>query len=191
MNKGIILFFVLIFISFAGCGESSYDKHMKRSAEERQKFEQNISDKQRELISEFLSGEMKYAEDFNGIHGGFYCLWKQRDVDIYPHLYLIDKFKTNGYAVTTNGDSLNFIIISESISHKVGKYTNGGDATKLEVMVSVIDLKKKLAYTLNRVMGADPPSTIRRRSGSNAGGVGGFFGDEDIYNFITAKVLAK
>jgi hypothetical protein len=180
--------FVTLIIS---CGENSYEKYKKRQAKEKNRFEESISEKQKHLIHQFFTGEIKREDGFTKIDGGLYCLWKQREVDIYPHLALNEKLKSNDYNITCNKDSMEYIVVSESISHKVGTYTNGGDATQMEVVVSVIDLKNSTAYTLTREMGSSPPATVRRRRGSNSGAIGSFFGDDEIYKYLTSQVIDK
>lgn len=191
MNIFKIISGVVLIASMISCGESSYEKYKKRETEERSRFEQNISEEQKHLVHQFFIGEIGRKEDFKKIDGGFYCLWKQRDVDIYPHLALNDKLRASDYNITCHKDSIEYIVISESISHKVGTYTNGGDATQMEVVVSVIDLNQGTAYTLTREMGSSPPSTISRRRGSNSGAIGSFFGDDEIYNYLTSQVIEK
>lgn len=113
------------------------------------------------------------------------------NIGIEPHLALNDMFAHENYKITSNKDSLQYIIISESISHEVGTYTNGGTATKLEVVISVIDVNKGVAYELKRAMGSDPPQTIRTRRGSDVGGTGSIFGEADIFYFLKSKIIKK
>lgn len=181
---------IFLFTIF-GCGESSSEKYERRQREVRQEFENNTSSEQKKLIKDFFEGKIRFGQTFDGISGGFYCLWKQRDVDIYPHTAVNDLLKDEKFNITNKADSLDFIVISETVSHVVGTYSNGGDAVQLETLISVIDLKKETAYKLESFMGGMPPSTISRRRGGKSGAVGSIFGDQEITNFIKQKVKSQ
>lgn len=183
--------FVITFLSILiliSCGES-FDQYLKRQAESKLKFNAHISPKQKQLVRDFFTGKIQYGETFGGIRGGFYCLWKERDRDIYPQIELNDMFTKECFQITDNKDSLDFIIISESVSYKVGTYTNGGDATQIDVIISVIDIKKGLAYNLNNAKGSAPPATINRNAGSKSGAIGSFFGTEDTFDFLKTIII--
>jgi len=98
-------------------------------------------------------------------------------------------FLKEGYKVTANKDSLNFFIISERISHKVGTYTNGGDALRLETIISAINLKNDTAYVIAKIMGSDPPSSASSRVGSGLGASGSSLSDEDIFDFLKTNTI--
>ncbi len=178
---------IIFLAALLGCGQNYH----VRLAEERNRYEQNISEEQKHLVDQFFKGVIAIGDEFSGIDGGFYCLWKERDADIYPHLALNEKLQSSGYNITSHKDSLQYIVVSESISHKVGTYSNGGDASKIEVVISVIDLKSGTATTLKRAMGSDPPSSISSKPTSKSGAIGSHFGDDDIYYFLTNQVIKK
>ena len=181
----ILIIFITLLLS---CEDHSYEN---REMEARQKFDKNTSAKQKQLVNDFFDGKINYGDHFNGVYGGFYCLWKRRDMDISPHISLNDMFVKEGYKVTTNRDSLNFIIISERISHKVGTYTNGGDALKMETIISVINLKNDTASVIDKTMGSDPPSSSFSRVGSGSGSSGSWLSDEDIFDFLKTNIIKQ
>lgn len=185
-NTRILLLLSLITL-LTNCKEDYWEKVEK----ERKIFEKNISIEQKEIINKFFKGILENKDDSLAINGGFYCLWKDRNHDIYPHLALNHRLKSQGYNITNHKDSLDYIVISESISHKVGTYSNGGDATKLEVVISLINFKTKSCSTLKSVMGSEPPSSISRKNGSNIGSIGTYFNDDDIFIFLTSEVIKK
>ena len=185
--KAVITALILLVILFFSCN----DPNEKKEIEVRQSFELNTSAKQKKLANDFLDGKIKFGENFEGINGGFYCLWKRKSEDISPHFALNDMFINEHYKITTKKDSLEYIVISENISHKIGTYTNGGDASKMETIISVIDVKKGLAYIVDKEMGSDPPTSILTRAGNNSGSIGSVFSDKDIFDFLKKNVIKK
>ncbi len=132
----------------------------------------------REIIEKFRNEKLTVeSSQFAKINGGFYCLWNRRNVEIKPYMALNKLFCENGYNVTHNPDSLKFLIISESASHQVGTYSNGSPASKLENIISIIDLKKGKLYEVETHMGSSPPNRTRNRSGD----IGSNWSDEDYF----------
>ena len=186
--KGRLNIFILIMVIFFSCG---YDSYEKQEIGAQQAFDLNTSSNQKQLVKDFLEGSIKFSDRPCKITGGFYCLWKRQDIDIAPHIALNDMFIREGYEITTKKDSLNFIIISERISHKVGTYTNGGDALKTETIISAINLKNDTAYIIDKNIGSDPPSSNFSRVGSGSVSSGSSPGDEDIFDFLKTIVIKQ
>jgi len=143
VNITFLIFLISILI---GCSSGqSYDERMKQAKEQ---YNTQISQKNKDLVQLFFEGRLKQGFDFEEIDGGFYCMWKTRDIKIEPHMAVNKLFVESGYEITLSPDSLKYIIVSESKSHKVGSYTNNADAVKLETIISVIDLQKELVFNL-------------------------------------------
>jgi hypothetical protein len=186
--KIFVTILIILDVLIIGCTDNSYEH---KEVEVSQTFNKNTSLRQKQVIEDFLEGKIKYGNHFDKISGGFYCLWKRRDSDISPHLALDDMFLKEKFKITTNEDSLQFIIICENISHKVGTYTNGGEASKIETIISVIDLKKELAYIVDREMGSEPPAAIISNTGTTGGSIGSVFSDENIFDFLKKNIIKK
>lgn len=183
--------YTLLLIILFSC-ESSYDKYKRRLSQEQIKFDSILSDEKKNSLKSFLDGTIRYGETFPGIAEGFYCLWKLRDKGYQPHMSVNDKLLEQGYRITTNSDSLKFLIISGTASHKVGEYSNGGDAIQMETIVHVVDLENNICYKIGNYMGGSPPSTItKRRASDKSGGMGSFFGDDDIMSIIKSEIVSQ
>jgi hypothetical protein len=76
------------------------------------------------------------------------------------------------------------IIHSETLSHKVGEYSNGADASVIETIISVIDLKEGKAYRIINNMGGSPPKSTTSRTVD----IGIHWKDEDIYNNLKSRI---
>jgi hypothetical protein len=98
-------------------------------------------------------------------------------------------FLNAGYNITNNSNKLNFIIVSQTISHNVGTYSNGGTANQIETKISVIDLKKKCVYRLENIMGSLPPSSVSKRNGDNSGSIGSVATESDIFRLIKSNLV--
>lgn len=170
------------------CGNNT-ESYEHKQLVERKAFEANITERQKHLVRSFLNGTINQGKEFHGITGGFYCLWKLRDRDIYPYGTLNDIFRNGNFKITNNSDSLKYMIVAETVTHEVGIYTNGGTATKIETIISVIEVETGMSYTISRNMGGDPPKTIKRSRGSKTGDVGSVFDDEEIYNLLKQYIL--
>lgn len=162
--------------------EETYDQKRDRSLKQ---FDSLITGNAKSLINSFLvSNKIPTNKLEEKISGGFYCMWKRRNIDIYPYLALNEIFKKNGYPITLSKDSLKYIIICETKSYNVGTYSNGAKAKKIETIVSVIDIKNEKTYFLARNMGGDPPNSIR----GGSVGIGDFWNDENIYSIISNMI---
>ncbi|MBR11421.1 MAG: hypothetical protein CMP48_27560 [Rickettsiales bacterium] len=176
--------YILIMLSFS-CGDG-YDERMEKATKE---FDKNTSEDQRKLVDNFFSGNFKYEDSKSpNIEGGFYCLWKRRDMSIKPHLALNERFIENGYSITTNSEKLKFIIINETISHVVGHYGDGGTASKLENVATIVDLDKSKYYLLFRNMGSNPPSSVTTKAGRQSIGIGSYLNDDQLYTRLTSFI---
>ena len=197
MNKNITYLFLLSFLFIVSCvktklEESAYEKQCRIENEENSTFKYTIFEKYSNLIDDFSAGKISTKDKFGQTNAGFYCVWKYDTGGVYPHSYLNTKFREDGYNVTTNLDSLKYLIVSERVLHAVGFYNNGGLAQKQEVIISIIDLNSYIAYTLKKVMGGDPPHTIQVRSkNSTTGASGERFSDSQIFDFLTTKIILR
>jgi hypothetical protein len=181
MKQKSIKLLILIYIatSLLSCSRGiSYEERMNNAKNE---YNLKMSDKSKKLVDSFFNGSLPLSDNKKNIDAGFYCMWKTREIKIEPHLVVNKMFRENGYNITLSQDSLRYIIVSESKSHKVGSYGNGADAVQLEIIVSLIDLKEEKAYRLLNNMGGMPPQMTSNRSGA----IGSFLGDEGIYNSIS------
>ena len=181
----IILFFL------TSCVSSGWEDVAEERYKAKKEFNENISTDHKKIIKDFFYGKLKYdtGQNFTKIVGGFYCLWKERDVKIYPHMELNNLFLNAGYNITNNSNKLNFIIVSQTISHNVGTYSNGGTANQIETKISVIDLKKKCVYRLENIMGSLPPSSVSKRNGDNSGSIGSVATESDIFRLIKSNLV--
>lgn len=152
-----------------------YYERMNKAASE---YSSLMTTRNKLIVENFKNEKMKVCnKTFKKIDGGFYCLWNRRNIDIYPDLALNNLFKDNGYNITLHPDSLNYILICETKSHRVGTYSNGGKASKLESIISIIDLKTEKLYEVEKVMGGDPPLSTRNRDGA----IGSHWSPESFY----------
>ncbi len=164
------------------------DDYKKRRDDELVKFNKNISQEQQELITNFYNGTIKAEKKTRDIEGGVYCLWKEKNKGYIPHLTLNHLLLKDGYQITSNKDSLNYIIITETVSHIVGRYSNGATAAQIETVISAIDLKRNSAFIIRKEMGSLPPETIYVKNGSDRGSIGSFWGDDDIFEFLKSEI---
>jgi hypothetical protein len=180
----ILIFSIIIFISgcFNGSGDSDYFE-IKRKAQ--QQYDLNMAINAKALINSFLKDGLTIYDGFDKINSGFYCMWKTRNAEIAPYPGLNKIFEENGYKVTLSKDRLRYIIVSETKSHAVGKYSNGANAVRIETIISVIDLKESKAYRLVSNMGGDPPSSTRNRNGD----IGSTWSEKDIYDNIKVRII--
>lgn len=183
----IVSLFVILISSCVSSGWEEYEEEEKKAKSD---YKKNLSLEHKRIIKDFFYQKLEYdyGKNFSKIKGGFYCLWKERNVDIYPHTELNKLFLDHGYNITTHSDKLNFIIVSQTISHNVGTYSNGGQANQIESKISVIDLNKKCVYKLENIMGSQPPTSVSKRTGDKSGSIGSVATDEDIYNLIKRVV---
>ena len=180
-KRNICLVFIIIIILPYCTYRDKYEKIDKMSEAD---YSSKMTEKNKQLVQQFFDGQLIIHEGFYRINGGFYCLWKQRDILIKPHHALNRLFKNNGYKITLSSDSLRYIIISETKSYVVGQYSNGAQAVTLETIISVIDLESSKAFKLADHNGGPPPSSTRNRSVD----IGSHWGDEDIFNNIKNKI---
>jgi hypothetical protein len=185
------LFFISIICLFiSSCVSSGWEDIEEEEEKAKNDFNNHVSLEHKKIIKDFFYGKLEYdfGHNFSEIKGGFYCLWKQRDVEIYPYPGLNKLFSNAGFNVTNHSNKLNFIIVSQTVSHNVGSYSNGGQANQIETKISVIDLKKKCVYTLENIMGSRPPSTVSKRNGDNSGSIGSVATETDIFNLIKREL---
>lgn len=186
MKRMIIYFTCFSFItSLLFCvEEESYEQRLYR---EQMKYDSLVTKENKELIARFMKDSLEISENFGIIDSGFYCMWKEREIKIIPHLALNKLFVSNDYNITLSPDSLRYIIVSETLSHPYGTYSNGAEAVVLENVISVIDLYRKKAFKLANRMGSSPPSSTT----SSTVDIGDFWGDEDIYENLKIKIKKK
>ena len=178
-----LIVLIVAVISLLSCSRGlTYEERMNNAKNE---YNQKMTAKSKNLVDSFFNGSLSFSDNKKSIDAGFYCMWKTREIKIEPHLAVNQMFKENGYNVTLSQDSLRYIVVSESKSHKVGSYGNGADAVQLETIISLVDLKEEKAYHLLNSMGGMPPQMTRNRSGA----VGSFLGDEGIYNSIKNVII--
>jgi hypothetical protein len=180
-NRRICLIFIIIII-FPYC--TYRDKNEETDKKSEADYSSKMTERNKQLVQQFFDGQLIIHEGFYEINGGFYCLWKQRDVLIKPHHALNRLFKKNGYKITLSRDSLKYIIVSETKSNRVGQYSNGAQAVTIETIISVIDLENGIAFKLADHNGGPPPSSTRSRSVD----IGSHWDDEDIFYNIRNKI---
>jgi len=184
MKRKVLRLIVLIFavaLLLSCSRELTYEERMNIAKNE---YNKKMTANNKKLVDSFFNGNLPLSDNEKSIDSGFYCMWKTREIEIKPHLVVNQMLKENGYTITLSQDSLRYIVVSESKSHKVGSYGNGADAVQLEIVISLIDLKEEKAYRLLNSMGGMPPQVTRNRSGA----VGSFLGDEGIYNSISNHI---
>jgi hypothetical protein len=182
MKHNFILILIIVITIFS-C--SNCDNYNERKRKAHLEYTEKLTQDSKFIVKKFLNDELEIEQGFDKIIGGFYCMWKRKNLEISPHLALNKLFKESGYNITLSKDSIKYIIVSENKSHEVGKYTNGAKAIQLETIISVIDLKVEKAYVLEKHMGGSSPSSTTSKHIE----IGDYWEDKDIYDNIKTKIV--
>ena len=187
--KKNICYLICTLLLATSCVDNRADIRRK-AIEKSEKYEASFPNKYREIINKYEKKELPVFEKTIQRSGGIFCIVN----GIYSWQSLNEKLKNNGYCITLNQDSLSFFIFTESESHKVGYYTNGGDAIRTDTKVIALDISNEVAYILKKEIGGMPPSYIRRSRAASKfkiGASGKSMTSDDVYNFLVSKILIR
>jgi hypothetical protein len=176
-SPGYIIYLLMggfmIFI-FVGMLNSAFNPNSKWNTEKRkEEAEKNIGIKEFEnilytpkiqtLISLYRQNKLRKIKknDKLDLSKGVFCV-KIVEENFEEILKLNKIARDDSFNITSNIDSLNYLIIVEYKYEKVGNYTGGGAGYKVESSVNVIDIEKEENYTLVTEIG-NPPIQIKTR----------------------------
>ena len=168
-------FLLIFYFLLCSCGED----FEKNKQDEITKFNKQASNFQKGLIEKYFLNDIQLSSNIKEVRGGLFFFWDDGN-KIYPHHSFNTKFKKEGYCITCNQDSLNFLIVIERKLHKVGTYSNGADANRMETIVTAIDAKTGIGYELFSEIGDEPPQHTK----SNIGTSGSLISEDAIHNII-------
>ena len=184
---------LIILVIFSSCGgEDNYERDIRLN-KEIATFNKNLTEKQKSFIHTFFNTKkVSSLKNFKGISGGFCCIFQGINTEVLNDDNIVKNdnivyqqeenksLKNEGYNITSNGDSLKFVLLRDLNRSVVGQYTNKGKAFIFNTKIYALDLEKEEGFLLLDQTGGAPPSTIEARRYSGTGGHGSTMSTEEI-----------
>ena len=195
----IILFFVLVVFPLVFASylwwpqdEAKTQQEIKMGYEKAEFDSLFFPAKTNKIIKNLINNRLPISKNkFGKIEKNFYCIRVNKHSNkIEPFNYLNEKFRKSGFKITTNPDSLQYVIIGKTTRYNFGNYTDGTNAYRLKDNIIIYDLKNELAYNVRNEIGGEPPTQIRGYHGKDNFAVGSSWEDE-IYLQESLKFVIK
>lgn len=138
------------------------------------------------IISDYQKNEIKPSKSKDKIELKKGLFFVELANGIMKPMSEINKLaREQNFKITTNKDSIRYLITAEFKSEKVGQYSNGEIGYKVQSIINAIDLKDKIIYNIINEIGTDPPQEItRRKYNDNTAAYGSRLWEKDILELL-------